>query len=1162
MQEQVLSAAGCPLVVSTEEGSDCSRVTLKIKSPAEYILHWGVSSRPGGDWRCPPPDCWPDGTVMVDGRAARTPFVQASKDERVLSIHLQPPDSPRNLAFVLYMPKENRWVKNGRDDFNIPLPRSQSGPRPEEALSRWVPEATTRTTFTLDDGTQVATAIQTESNRVRVFLACDAAGSALLHWGLAERFPHEWKLPAENQRPAGTSVFEEKAARTPLVDREGLRWLELEFHKPADGPGPRGLRFVVFQPDTGEWLKQGGSDMTLPLFGVEADRRLSSPIAQQAAEEIVEAEVGKSSWTLMHRFNLCHDLLGKAEADPDAMALLFAWLRYSAMRQLEWQRSYNTKPRELSHSQDRLTQRLAAVWQRQAAGSPVRLWARAMFTTLGRGGEGQRVRDEILHIMHRNHLKESSGNFIEEWHQKLHNNTTPDDVVICEAYLAFLRGGGDGKVFYRTLEQGGVSRARLQSFERPIRNDPIFYADRKDTLIREFENFLRILKSLHSGTDLETAVGTARGRVDAKVQTLLDRVLGMQKGNPADLLRAIGSARDAVARALEQSKDDAARRDLLFLDLALEESLRGAVERQDIEALALDGLLPLVQTAIQNVKQSLADDELVRIHRHWDALAAKRSQLPDWPLQALGAVERLNRWVQGYATTVHNQLQPKAEYLGEACGVEKWVIPLFSEEIIRGSPVFALSRLLRRLEPALRKAAGLGGWQVVSPARTFGRLLVVENLLAVQANRYPEATVLVTDTVSGEEEIPEGVKAVLTTSQVDLVSHVAVRARNVGVLLAICFDPAELDRLKKHANRTMAVGVTPSGDVEVQEADAPLHASPMDAVPESASRAITRAPFTSQWVVAADAFSPDIVGGKSNNLNGLRNRLPDWIHLPSSVALPFGTLERVLQTDANRPIREQVQALLPGAESDPDGVLRRVRAAFLELTAPDELKASLLAVWQQAKLPVVPWDRVWRSITRVWASKWNERAYLSRRARGVPHDDLLMAVLIQQVVEADYAFVIHTANPINRNRDEIFAEVVLGLGETLVGNHPGRALGFIARKSDLSLQLVSYPSKSAGLYGKGAIFRSDSNGEDLQGFAGAGLYDSVLAEEPEHRPLDYSSAPLVCDVRFRDDLLRSIARIGLEVERALKSPQDIEGAVSGGRFFVVQTRPQVGLTER
>ena len=34
---------------------------------------------------------------------------------------------------------------------------------------------------------------------------------------------------------------------------------------------------------------------------------------------------------------------------------------------------------------------------------------------------------------------------------------------------------------------------------------------------------------------------------------------------------------------------------------------------------------------------------------------------------------------------------------------------------------------------------------------------------------------------------------------------------------------------------------------------------------------------------------------------------------------------------------------------------------------------------------------------QVWASKWNDRAWLSRRARGVPEDKLFMACLLQQV---------------------------------------------------------------------------------------------------------------------------------------------------------------------
>jgi alpha-glucan,water dikinase len=315
------------------------------------------------------------------------------------------------------------------------------------------------------------------------------------------------------------------------------------------------------------------------------------------------------------------------------------------------------------------------------------------------------------------------------------------------------------------------------------------------------------------------------------------------------------------------------------------------------------------------------------------------------------------------------------------------------------------------------------------------------------------------------------------------------------------------------------------------------------------------------WALTEDRFTPEVVGGKSNNLSGLRGRLPDWIHLPASVALPFGAFERALGDGCNRALRGRYEALVAAAEQDPAGVLPRLREMVLTLSPPAGLREALREAWGRAGLAPVPWEQAWHTTLRVWASKWNERAYLSRRARGVPHDRLRMAVLIQQVVEAEYAYVIHTANPVTGDRGEVYAEVVLGLGETLVGNYPGRALGFVCRKADLNPEVLSYPSKSAGLYGRGVIFRSDSNGEDLEDFAGAGLYDSFLAEEPEQRLLDYRGERLVWDRGFRDGLLRAIARVGLEVEGVLGAPQDVEGAVVGDRFYVVQARPQVGLRD-
>ena len=50
----------------------------------------------------------------------------------------------------------------------------------------------------------------------------------------------------------------------------------------------------------------------------------------------------------------------------------------------------------------------------------------------------------------------------------------------------------------------------------------------------------------------------------------------------------------------------------------------------------------------------------------------------------------------------------------------------------------------------------------------------------------------------------------------------------------------------------------------------------------------------------------------------------------------------------------------------------------------------------------------------------------------------LLCHMTLQVVPADYAYVLHTANPVTGAEDQMFGEVAVGMGEVLVGNHPGR----------------------------------------------------------------------------------------------------------------------------
>ncbi len=144
---------------------------------------------------------------------------------------------------------------------------------------------------------------------------------------------------------------------------------------------------------------------------------------------------------------------------------------------------------------------------------------------------------------------------------------------------------------------------------------------------------------------------------------------------------------------------------------------------------------------------------------------------------------------------------------------------------------------------------------------------------------------------------------------------------------------------------------------------------------------------------------------------------------------------------------------------------------------------------------------------------------------GLNFDDVRMAVLVQRVVPAQYAFVIHTRNPSNNDEEEVFCELVRGLGESLVsGMIAGSAIAFKANKAALDQpEVLCYASKSEGMFVRESlIFRSDSNGEDLEGYAGAcaggacgaallpclGLRQCLVVLKRRRTPLETRAAPL------------------------------------------------------
>jgi alpha-glucan,water dikinase len=114
--------------------------------------------------------------------------------------------------------------------------------------------------------------------------------------------------------------------------------------------------------------------------------------------------------------------------------------------------------------------------------------------------------------------------------------------------------------------------------------------------------------------------------------------------------------------------------------------------------------------------------------------------------------------------------------------------------------------VIKKIELTLRNEAKLGPWQVISPGKlsAVGQVEYVKDLKEVQFKVYEKKTILLTQIVGGNEEIPVNVVGLVIINSrdyPDILAHVSVRARNLGVLFSVCFDDKECSELLELRNK-------------------------------------------------------------------------------------------------------------------------------------------------------------------------------------------------------------------------------------------------------------------------------------------------------------------------------------------------------------------------
>lgn len=98
----------------------------------------------------------------------------------------------------------------------------------------------------------------------------------------------------------------------------------------------------------------------------------------------------------------------------------------------------------------------------------------------------------------------------------------------------------------------------------------------------------------------------------------------------------------------------------------------------------------------------------------------------------------------------------------------------------------------------------------------------------------------------------------------------------------------------------------------------------------------------------------------------------------------------------------------------------------------EDLPGAAFAGQQDTYLNVVGEDALLQAVLDCWASLWTDRAISYRQRQGIDQRQVAIAVVVQDMVQAETAGVLFSANPVTGERGEIVIDASPGLGEAVV----------------------------------------------------------------------------------------------------------------------------------
>lgn len=308
------------------------------------------------------------------------------------------------------------------------------------------------------------------------------------------------------------------------------------------------------------------------------------------------------------------------------------------------------------------------------------------------------------------------------------------------------------------------------------------------------------------------------------------------------------------------------------------------------------------------------------------------------------------------------------------------------------------------------------------------------------------------------------------------------------------------------------------------------------------------------------------VGGKNANLGEMRNA---GIPIPPGFAVTAYSYKRFIEeTDISEKIYDTIKKTVTdpndpkqyGAASKkireliettpiPNNIQDAVESAYKELNerlgkndvsvaarssaTAEDLPDASFAGQQETFLNVKGEDELLEKTVKCWSSLFTPRAIFYRTEKGFAHEDVLISVGVQKMVNAKAAGVIFTINPVTGKSDQIVIEGNYGLGESVVSGSVTPD-DFIVDKNTLDIVKKRIAKKTL------QHIRDPKTGKTI--------HEEVPPEKQEQPCLS-------------DEEIVKLAELAKQIEEHYGKPQDIEWAIEKDlsfpdNVFIVQSRPE------